>query len=517
MDFSSSNANPGEITEVIQVLATSTSLEDSKNLPPLNTSETGSRHQVWSCFGSFHKGLGSFLKFIGPGWLVSVALIDPGNYESDIQAGAQFQYDLLWVVWWSTVLAILFQVLSIRLGLCTGFDLAQACRNTYPRWTCILLWLLAEGTVIATDVVEVLGFAVAVRVLSGWPLYAGVLLSTVTTILLLATQRFGYRVLELIIMLLTVLMMTSFFIEWSRVQTDKIAFLKGWAIPSLHQGESLVALAMVGSVVVPQNLYLQSALVKTRQVDVQNTTKIQQAFWFNVIETSIPMIATFVLNAALISLSASSFYNNTSLNVSPGNIGLTDVCRLLKLVYPSRSQNIGCILWAISLLASGQSTAMTATYTGQIVMEGFIKLKVPLFLRSIITRMIALIPALLIVSLTGENGATMVLLVGASIPSLTLPFVLIPLIKLTSNRSWMGSFKLRKWFVWIISVISAALIIANIYLTTIAGGDDTLRQALSSLSVGAIIGIVATILIGVPYLIFCGYLVWKAVPKRQAN
>lgn len=440
----------------------------------------------------------SFSRYVGPGWLVSVALMDPGNYETALQAGTMYGYKILWAVWWSVVVTVIYQMTSIYLGLYCDEDLASACRQQYPKWAAILLWLFMEATIITTDMVEVTGFAIAIQILFGWPLYGGVLLSCITTLLLLAFRFIGFRSLEILVVLLSLLMTISFFIEWAETGTDTLQFFEGWFIPRIPSGSALVVLAIVGTDVVPQNLFLQSRLVKSRDVKMEDR---KEAFIANVIETIIPMLLAFVLNGAIISLAAIDFHNNDELSLSLlSSVGLTNLCTMIKQVY--HNKKAGCILWAISLLASGQSTAMTATYTGQIVMEGFIRLRMSTWLRSLVTRGISLIPAIVVVSVAGERGANTAILIGAAIPSATLPFAVIPLVKFVSSRRFLKESVVPRWCQVALIILSAVLIGFNIFLIVAAPGKHTLRHLLSTGSSWSIVGIVATAIIGSCYVVF---------------
>eukprot|EP00871_Galdieria_phlegrea_P000837 jgi/Galph1/1754/GphlegSOOS_G449.1 len=441
------------------------------------------------------KTLLGFLRFVGPGWLVGVALMDPGNYESAIQAGTQYDYQLLWAFWWSIVISAIYQIIAIYFGLYSNFDLATACRQYYPRWVSVVLWLLMEVTTVSTDIVEVVGFAVAIRVLFSWPLYGGVLLSCITTLLLLAFRYIGFRSLEVVVMLLALVLSISFFVQWGEVKTDWGQFMQGWVIPRVPSGAALVVLATLGTDVVPQNFYLQSFLVRTRKVVEEERS---WAFFSNVFETVIPFVLAFFLNSAIIALAYADFYHNKTL----------DSQYLSSVGYLIRA---GCIIWAISLLASGQSTAMTATYTAQVMMEGFINIRMTTWLRSLLTRIFALIPALLVVSIFGSHGANMAILIGAAIPSGTLPFAVIPLMKFTTSRQLMKEHVLSRWYSVPIVLLSTALIGLNIYLMVGANGKHTLQHLLAYKSTGAIIGIVFTAIIGVTYLLFIVYVVWYPI------
>eukprot|EP00871_Galdieria_phlegrea_P003669 jgi/Galph1/4302/GphlegSOOS_G3000.1 len=455
--------------------------------------------KVWLC---------GLMKFAGPGWLVCIALIDPGNYEGDIQAGASFRYQLIWIIWWSSVLEVFIQILTIRLGLYAKLDLAQACQKNYPRYVSYALWVLSESAMLATDLLQVIGFAVACEILFHMPLYAGVLLSFGTTILILSLQYFNVHYLEIVVMVLVLIMAITFFIQWSLVDTDGAAMMRGWVIPSLPSGSALIALSEIGASVSPHNVFLQSAMVQTRTVE--NTKKaIHDAFVFNVVEFLIPMTLAFVLNLAVVALAAVGFYHNPLVTMNPQSISLIDTCQLIKKVYPQNG--VGCILFGISLLTSAQTATVSATYAGQVVMEGFLNIRISLWLRNLMTRSITIIPGLVIAIVTGNSGSGLALLIASSILSAVIPFLIVPLLKFTQSSKCMGPFKNPRWisvFMWLVAI---GLILGNVYLIVGASGERTLQTALSSLSVGSIIGVVATVLIGLCYLGFLGYLMWFPV------
>eukprot|EP00871_Galdieria_phlegrea_P000931 jgi/Galph1/1839/GphlegSOOS_G507.1 len=431
--------------------------------------------------------LSTLMKFVGPGWLICNALIDPGDYEGDMQAGATFQYKLIWIIWWSNVLEVFVQILTIRLGLCAKLDLAQACRKNYPRYVSFVLWILAEAALLASDLTQVIGFAAACEILFNMPLYAGVLLSFGTTILILSLQYFNVRYLEFVVMVLVLIMSITFFIQWSQVDTDGAAMMRGWVIPSIPSGSALIVLSKIGDTVSPHNIFLQSAMVQTRTIE-NTKTAVHSAFVFNVVEFLIPMILAFVVNLAVTSLAAASFYDNPLVTMNPQDISLIDTCHLIKKVYPQNG--VGCILFGISLLAAAQTATVSTTYAGQIVME---------------------VPGLVIAIIAGNSGSGLALLIAASILSAVIPFVIVPLLKFTQSFKCMGHFRNPLWmsaFMWFVAI---GLIVANVYLVVGATGDRTLQASLSSLSVGSVIGIVFTVIIGLCYVCFLGYLIWYPV------
>ncbi|GJQ12071.1 hypothetical protein GpartN1_g3862.t1 [Galdieria partita] len=463
-------------------------------------------------FRSFWKQIYSWLlgllKFAGPGWMVCIGLIDAGNYEGDIQAGAGFQYKLIWVIWWSSVIEILVQILSIRLGLYSSLDLAQSCRKNYPPFVSYILWILMEAAMIANDLTQVIGFAIACEILFEMPLYAGILLSFVTTLLILSLQYWSIRYLELCVTLIILAMCTTFFIQWSMVQTNGAEMMKGWIIPTIPSGSSLVILSQIGSCIMPQCIFLQSSMVQTRKVE-STKNDLHRAYVYNVIEFVFPMLLVFIANLAAVSLAAAGLYNNPKISVSYSDIGLSNICQLLQTAFPENSA--GCILFGLSLLASSQSAVVSGTFAGQIVIEGFLNIRLPLWLRNLLTRLATIIPALIISILAGIEGSGLALLISSAILSATIPFAIIPLLKFTQSSKIMGSFRNPRYvsvFMWSIAI---GLVIINVYLIVGAQGDYTLQSSLSDISITSIIGIIATVVIGILYIGFLAFLIWYPV------
>lgn len=459
----------------------------------------------WKNIYSWFIGL---MKFAGPGWLVSIGLIDTGNYEGDIQAGASFQYKLIWVIWWSAVIEVLFQILSIRLGLYARIDLAQACRKNYPPLARYVLWIINETSMVASDLTQVIGFSIACEILFHMPLYAGVLLSFVTTLLILSLQYWNIRYLEIAVVAIMFTMCVTFFIQWSMVDTDGAEMMKGWIIPSLPSGSTLVVLAQVGCCIMPQNLFLQSSMVQTRKVE-STKSELHKAYVYNVIEFILPMLLVFVANLAVISLAAVGFYKNPQIEISSLDISLSNTCKLLLTVYPEKGA--GCILFGLSLLASSQGASVSGTFAGQIVIEGFIDIKMSLWLRNLLTRAITIVPALIVAILAGNQGSSLALLISSSIVSATIPFAMFPLLKFTQSSKVMGSFKNPKYVYMIMWFIAIGIAVINVYLVVGSQGDNTLQNSLSSLSALSILGIIATILIGGLYLAALIYLIYYPV------
>ncbi|KAK4533316.1 hypothetical protein CCYA_CCYA16G4198 [Cyanidiococcus yangmingshanensis] len=495
------HANSEESSDIISAANETVSLPNSPSKVGAETPRRGYARQV-------RAWLKELLRFAGPGWLICIALIDPGNYEGDIQAGAGYQYALIWIIWWSTIAEICIQALTIRLGLYARRTLSQACRETYPRWAVMTLWVLSEVGMMATDLLQVIGFGVAMEILFGIPLYAGVLVSFATTLLLLSTQYITFRLLEIIVIVLVFIMSITFFIQWGMVGTDGAALMRGWVIPTIPSGSALILLSQIGASVSPHNVFLQSALVQTRTVE-RSKKALRSATIFNIIETIIPMMLAFVVNLAVIALAAQGFYDNPAVDMNPNDITLQDTCTLIQRVYGD--SGAGCILFGISLLASAQSATISATYAGQIVMEGFLNLRVSLWLRNLITRCITIVPGLFIAIFAGNSGSGLALLISSSILSGVIPFLIIPLLKFTSSEACMGPYR-NPWYVtWPMWGLALSIIAANVYLIVGAQGDRTLQQALSSGGAGSAVGIVFTAIIGLLYLGFLVYLMFTPV------
>jgi len=484
-------------------------LSDKENI---SYNSTNKERSFWTTIRSWWqsaiKWLSGLLKYAGPGWLICIALIDPGNYEGDIQAGAGFEYKLIWIIWWSSVVEVFIQILTIRLGLYAKVNLAEACRRNYPRPIRYSLWILSEVAMMATDLLQVIGFAVSCKILFHMPLYAGVLLSFLTTLLILSLQYLNIHYLESFVMVLILIMSVTFFIQWSMVDTDGAAMMRGWVIPSLPSGSALVAISEMGASLSPHNVFLQSALVQTRHIE-STKSALHTAYVYNVIEFIIPMLLAFVVNLAVVSLAAVGFYKNPLVHIKPENINLLDTCNLIKSVYAQTG--VGCILFGISLLASAQSATVSATYAGQIVMEGFLNIRIPLWLRSLLTRAITIIPGLIVAIFTGAEGSGLALLVGSSILSAVIPFLIFPLLKFTDSERCMGPFRNPRWVSIVMWIIGLGITVANIYLIVGAQGNRTLQSALSSLSAAAIFGIVATVIIGIGYLGLLAFVIFYPV------
>jgi manganese transport protein len=405
--------------------------------------------------------------FIGPAILVSVGYMDPGNWGTDLQGGAQFKYGLLWVVGLASLMAIFMQVISARLGVVTGKDLAQCCRDWYPKWTRLPNWLICEVAIGACDLAEVLGSAVALNLLFHIPLIWAVIITGFDVLLLLALQRYGMRTIEAIVLLLIGTIAVCFFIELFVLPQTQPSFLEmGRALvePSLRRvGMLYVAIGIIGATVMPHNLYLHSALVQSRKLQ-QDESSVRRAIQFNTIDSIVALTIAFFVNAAILVLAATVFFGKESVAVAGGqvvNFGAdSDWIRVAYLTLaPLLGSAAASALFAVALLASGQSSTITGTLAGQVVMEGFMHWRIQPWVRRLITRTLAILPAVFVIGLRGDSSITDLLTLSQVVLALQLPFAMFPLLHFTSSSRRMGNWK-NGWFMLIAGWASAILITA---------------------------------------------------------
>jgi len=418
--------------------------------------------------------------FVGPAILVSVGYMDPGNWGTDLAGGAQFKYGLLWVVGLASLMAIFMQVISARLGVVTGKDLAQCCRDWYPRWTRWPNWLFCELAIGACDLAEVLGSAVALNLMFHIPLLWAVIITGLDVLLLLALQRFGMRTIEAIVLLLVLTIGVCYFIEIFILPQTQPNFLEmGRAMikPSLsHPGMIYVAIGMIGATVMPHNLYLHSALVQSRRLQ-RDDSSIRSAIRFNTIDSTTALTIAFFVNAAILVLAAMVFHGKTSITVAGGQVVTfsqdSDWIRIAYLTLaPLLGTSLASTLFVVALLASGQSSTITGTLAGQVVMEGFMHWRLQPWLRRLITRALAIIPAVLIIGLRGDSSVNDLLTLSQVVLALQLPFAMFPLLHFTSSRKRLGKWKLG-WFLLLAGWGSALLITAM----DVCGLPDSLKSA----------------------------------------
>lgn len=388
--------------------------------------------------------------FAGPAYLVSVGYMDPGNWATDIEGGARFGYTLIWVLLMSNLMAILLQTLSARLGIVTGYDLAQGCRKEYSKKLSFFLWILAEIAIAACDLAEVLGTIIGLNLLFGLPLLWGCLVTAFDTFLLLAIQRLGVRKMEAFIVMLVATIGISFVIEVFLAQPSWSGIASGF-IPHLDAGALFVAIGIIGATVMPHNLYLHSSLVQTRAISNTHTGKAE-ACKFNLIDSAVALNGAFFVNAAILIMAAAVFYSR--------GIVVTEIQQAHHLLQPILGTHIAPIFFGIALIAAGQSSTLTGTISGQIVMEGFLNLKLSPWLRRLITRGVALTPAVIVIAISGNEGTFKLLIFSQVILSLQLPFAIIPLIHFTSDKKKMGNFFNPLWvkiLAWAIALIIVVL------------------------------------------------------------
>jgi manganese transport protein len=388
--------------------------------------------------------------FVGPAILVSVGYMDPGNWGTDLAAGAQYKYGLLWVVGLASLMAIFMQVIASRLGVVLGKDLAQCCREWYPRWTRWPNWLFCELAIGACDLAEVLGSAVALNLMFHLPMLWAVIITGLDVLLLLGLQRFGVRTIEAVVLVLVATIGVCYFIEIFVLQQTQPNFLEmGHALvrPSLGQpGMVYVAIGIIGATVMPHNLYLHSALVQSRQLQ-KDQTSIRNAIRFNAIDSITALTVAFFVNAAIMVLAALVFYGKTSVTVAGGQVVSfspdSDWIRIAYLTLaPLLGTPVASALFVVSLLASGQSSTITGTLAGQVVMEGFMQWRIKPWLRRLITRSFAILPAVLIIGLRGDSSVNDLLTLSQVVLALQLPLAMFPLLHFTSSRKRMGGWKL---------------------------------------------------------------------------
>jgi manganese transport protein len=403
------------------------------------------------------------LSFFGPAYLVSVGYMDPGNWATDLAGGSQFGYKLIWVLLMSNLMALLLQSLSARLGIVRGRDLAQANRETYPKYINFVLYILAEVAIAACDLAEVLGMAIGIQLLTGMPLVWAVLITVLDTFLLLLLQRLGMRKMEAFIIALVAIIGLSFLIEIILAKPDMGEVVKGF-VPSIPNNTALyIAIGIIGATVMPHNLYLHSALVQTRKIK-RDDAGIKRALKLNFIDSTIALNAAFFVNAAILVLAASAFFYK----------GRTDVAEIKvahELLSDMLGSNIAPILFAVALIAAGQSSTVTGTLAGQIVMEGYLRLRINPWMRRLLTRLLAIIPAVIVILVNGEKDIDSLLVLSQVILSLQLGFAMIPLIYFVSDKKTMGGFAIGPVVKTLAWIITAVLVYLNLRMVLEQAGS----------------------------------------------
>jgi len=398
--------------------------------------------------------------FMGPGYMVSVGYMDPGNWATDLAGGASFGYTLLFVIMLSNLMAILLQALAARLGIATGRDLAQACRAYYPKPVNFVLWIACELAIMACDLAEVIGTAIALQLLFHIPLIGGALLAGLDALLLLFLMNKGFRYLEAFVIALLSVIFLCFIVQIFAAQPPVAELLHATFVPSpeivTNPAMLYVAIGIIGATVMPHNLYLHSSIVQTRAYAKTEAGKRDAIKWAVTDSTIALMLALFV-NAAILIVSAVAFHNS-------GHQDVADIGQAFELLSPLLGLGIASILFAVALLASGVNSTVTATLAGQIVMEGFLRLRIPHWVRRLLTRGIAIIPVIIGIALYGEKGASNLLIFSQVLLSLQLPFAAIPLVQFVSSKEKMGNLVIGRWLSVLAWVVTAIILVLNFKL-----------------------------------------------------
>ena len=413
--------------------------------------------------GGFWKKM---MAFAGPGYLVAVGYMDPGNWATDIAGGARFGYTLLSVILMSNLMAILLQSLSARLGIASGRDLAQACRDAYSRRTTLILWVLCEIAIAACDLAEVLGAAIALQLLFGIPLIWGVCITSLDVLLVLYMQHRGFRLVEAIVVVLIIGIAGCFAVELWLARPDMGAMALG-LVPRaeiLRNPEMLyISIGILGATVMPHNLYLHSSIVQTRKYGDSFENK-KEAIRYATIDSTVALMSALFINGAMLVMAAAVFHGTEHENVA-------DIGDAYLLLGPLLGATAASTLFAVALLFSGQNATLTGTLAGQIVMEGFLNIRLRPWLRRLITRLIAIVPAVIVIAIYGEQGSGPLIVLSQVILSLQLPFAIFPLVQFTSSRRMMGPFAIKPWIkalAWPVCIIIAALNVYLLYQTFLA-------------------------------------------------
>jgi manganese transport protein len=400
--------------------------------------------------------LRKLLAFFGPGYLVAVGYMDPGNWATSLAGGSAFGYTLLSVVVLSSLMAMLLQALSLKLGIASGRDLAQACRDHYSRPAGIALWGLCEIAIVATDLAEVIGTAIALNLLFGLPLLVGVVLTAADVLLILILQARGFRWLEAFIIALVAVIFLCFAFEVV-LSAPSVSGVLGGLLPSpqiaTNPAMLYIAIGILGATVMPHNLYLHSSIVQTRSYGLSEPVK-RQAIRLATIDSTLALSIALLINSAILILAAAAFH-------SAGHSEVAEIQDAYHLLAPLLGVPLASTVFAIALLASGQNSTITATLAGQIVMEGFLDIRLPAWLRRLVTRLLAIVPAVVVTALYGASGTAHLLILSQVILSLQLPFAVVPLVQFTSDRAKMGNFVNPRWLKWLAWALAALIIALN--------------------------------------------------------
>lgn len=400
-----------------------------------------------------------FMAFLGPGYLVAVGYMDPGNWATSLAGGARFGYTLLFVALLSNVMAILLQSLCARLAVGAGRDLAQACHDAYPRWASLPLWVLAELAIIATDLAEVIGTAIGLNLLFGIPLELGVFITAADVFLILWLQNKGFRWVEALIIALLTVIAASFAIQIAMADPDWAAVIAGFAPTReivMNPEMLYLALGIIGATVMPHNLYLHSGIVQTRAYG-QATSEKHEALRLATWDSTIALMFALTINASILILAAATFHR-------AGVTEIAEIDQAHALLQPLLGSSLAPVLFGVALLCSGINATVTATMAGQIVMEGFISLRVRPWVRRLATRLLAIVPAVAVILLYGNHGMGRLLILSQVVLSFQLPFAIIPLVMFTASRAKMGDLVAPRWLTILCGVIAALIIVLNVNL-----------------------------------------------------
>jgi len=428
-----------------------TRVGDRPSLPESNSTVAVPRGGSW---------LRQLIAFMGPGYLVSVGYMDPGNWATDLAGGASFGYTLLSVIMISNLMAILLQALAARLGIASGRDLAQACRDSFPPVVNIVLYIACELAIIACDLAEVIGTAIALQLLFHIPLIAGALIAALDALLLLFLMNRGFRFLEAFVIALLAVIFVCFAIQIVAAAPPVGALLANLVVPSpqivTNPAMLYVAIGIIGATVMPHNLYLHSSIVQTRAYERTDAGK-RQAIRYATADSTIALMLALLVNASILIVSAVAFHNS-------GHQDIADIGQAFELLAPLLGLSIASILFAVALLASGVNSTVTATLAGQIAMEGFLRLRLPQWARRLVTRGIAIVPVIAVTWLYGEAGTGKLLVLSQVILSMQLPFAVIPLVLFVSDKRKMGSFAISRPWVAMAWAVAALIVVLNVKL-----------------------------------------------------
>ncbi len=432
---------------------------NASRIPHDPVRETLDRAKAHLTKGSSGLWIRQLLRSLGPGYLIAVGYMDPGNWATSLAGGSGYGYTLLWVVVLSSLMAMFLQVLSARLGIVTGMDLAQACRQQSSKKSAIAQWLLCEVAICACDLAEVIGTAIALKLLFDIPLSLGVMLTVLDVLLILWLQRSGFRYLEALVISLLLIVFACFAVNLTLahpIWRDVFSGLVPTARTVTDPGLLYIAIGIIGATVMPHNLYLHSSVVQTRRHDGSSTGK-RKLLGFATIDIVMALALALLINAAILITSAATFH-------AQGYREIAELQDAWKLLDPLTGTTVASVLFAVALLASGQSSTLTATLAGQVVMEGFVKLKMPAWRRRLLTRSIAIVPALAVTMLEGDSGVAKLLILSQVVLSLQLPFAVVPLIRFTSSRKIMGEFANPRWMVFVAVAIAGLIIVLDVEL-----------------------------------------------------